>query len=138
MDPADLDLVLESRRGIPIYRQIVDGIRYAVSSGRLLPRERLPSVRALSAHLEVNVATVQRAYRELEVTGVVLVRRGRGTYVADDPASIGEKERIETLWREIQGVLTAARELDISREELRDLFHQGLADAYEEDEDLPE
>jgi GntR family transcriptional regulator len=86
----------------------------------------------------VNVATVQRAYRELEVTGVVLVRRGRGTYVADDPASIGEKERIETLWREIQGVLTAARELDISREELRDLFHQGLADAYEEDEDLPE
>ncbi len=135
VDEVDLGLLVDPDSGIPIYRQITDGIRYATSSGRLLAGDRLPSVRSLAAELTVNPATVQKAYRELELRGLVEARRGRGTYVTAAPLAVGEKERIETLWREVQSLLTIARELGIDRDELRDLFMQGLDDAYLEEED---
>ena len=125
-----LELRIDPARGIPIYRQIVDGIRYAISSGRLISGDRLPSVRHLASGLAVNVATIQKAYRELEVKGLVESLRGRGTYVGNVHPSVGEQERIEELWREIQIVLSTARELDIGRDELREIFDQGLEDAY--------
>jgi len=135
VDGTELDLLVDPDSGIPIYRQITDGIRYASSSGRLLAGDRLPSVRSLARELAVNPATVQKAYRELELRGLVEARRGRGTYVTGAPFAVGEKERIETLWREIQSLLTTARELGIGREELRELFVQGLEDAYLEVEE---
>lgn len=128
----ELDLYIDVQSGIPIYRQIMDGIRYASSSGRLLPGDRLPSVRNQAGALRVNPATVQKAYRELELRGLVEARRGLGTFVVAAPLSVGEKERIETLWREMQSLLATARELSIDRDELVDLFNQGLDDAYAE------
>jgi GntR family transcriptional regulator len=143
MDEPDdpLLLRLDDRRGVPLFRQVVDAIRYAASSGRLLPGDRLPSVRGLAARLGVNPATVQKAYRELDLRGLVSARRGQGTFVAKATTELAESERIATLWDEIQVVLATARELDIDRDELLDLFVQGLDDTYAdeepEDEDQP-
>ena len=69
--------------GVPIYLQIVQQIKYLVASGRLAPGEELPPIRALAEQLMVNANTVARAYRELEVAGVVVKRRTAGTYVSD-------------------------------------------------------
>jgi GntR family transcriptional regulator len=66
----------------PIYVQIMDEIRRAVVLGTLAPEDPLPSVRQLAVDLRVNPNTVAQAYRELERAGVVYVRRGQGSFVA--------------------------------------------------------
>jgi GntR family transcriptional regulator len=66
----------------PIYVQIMDEIRRALVLGTLRPDEPLPSVRQLAAELRVNPNTVSQAYRELERTNVVHVRRGQGTFAS--------------------------------------------------------
>jgi GntR family transcriptional regulator len=66
----------------PIYLQIMDEVRRALVLGTLRPEDPLPSVRQLASDLRVNPNTVAQAYRELERAGVVYVRRGQGTFVA--------------------------------------------------------
>jgi GntR family transcriptional regulator len=72
--------------GVPIYVQIVNGVKHLVASGRLAPGEELPPIRALAEELLVNPNTVARAYRELEVAGVVTKRRTAGTFVSETAA----------------------------------------------------
>ncbi len=67
----------------PIYQQIVDEVRRALVTGSLGAEDPLPSVRQLAGQLKVNPNTVQQAYRALERMGVVYVRRGQGTFVAE-------------------------------------------------------
>jgi GntR family transcriptional regulator len=77
----------------PLYQQIVDDVRRAIVAGTLAAGEAIPSVRQLSAELRVNPTTVQQAYRELERAGLVYVRRGQGTYVAELKATETRRER---------------------------------------------
>jgi GntR family transcriptional regulator len=79
----------------PIYVQIMDEIRRAVVLGTVKPDDPLPSVRQLAGELKVNPNTVQQAYRELERDGLVYVRRGQGTFVAEEAAVQTDKERKE-------------------------------------------
>jgi GntR family transcriptional regulator len=76
----------------PIYMQIMDEVRRAIAVGTLGSDEPLPSVRQLAGELRVNPNTVQQAYRELERTGAVYVRRGQGTYVSN--SGNAERERL--------------------------------------------
>lgn len=69
----------------PIWKQIEDGMRRMISLGTLRPGESVPSVRDLAKSLRVNPNTVARAYQRLTDLGVFSVRRGEGTYVADEP-----------------------------------------------------
>jgi GntR family transcriptional regulator len=66
----------------PPSEQIQDQVRFAVASGRLVPGDRLPSVRGLAAQALVNPNTVAKAYRELEREGTVETRPGDGVFVA--------------------------------------------------------
>jgi GntR family transcriptional regulator len=85
---------IEAADARPIYVQIMDEIKRAVVVGALVRGEALPSVRQLAAELRVNPNTVQQAYRELEREGLVYVRRGQGTYVAEDvEARMGREQR---------------------------------------------
>jgi GntR family transcriptional regulator len=79
---------LDQKSGVPIYRQIQDQIRYGIASGRLLPGEQLPTVRALAVDLKVNPNTVIKAYTELERQGVLTTEQGSGTFVAPLPAVV--------------------------------------------------
>ena len=76
-------LKLDPGSGVPIYRQIMDGVRYSVAGGTLATGDRLPSVRDLATSLGVNPTTIQKAYGELEHLGVIETRRGQGTFVAE-------------------------------------------------------
>ena|ERR1700693_5184478 len=73
---------LDSKSGVPIYRQIQDQIRYGIASGLLLGGEQLPTVRALAVELSVNPNTVIKAYTELERESVLTTEQGTGTFVA--------------------------------------------------------
>jgi GntR family transcriptional regulator len=78
----------------PIYVQIMDEIRRAIVLGTLAHDDPLPSTRELARDLRVNPNTVQLAYRELERLGVAYVRRGQGTYVANNNAPEREQRRL--------------------------------------------
>ena len=75
-------LDVDPTSAIPIWRQIEDGMRRLVASGRLAPGSAVPSVRELAKALRVNPATVSKAYRRLTEAGLLAVRRGEGTFVA--------------------------------------------------------
>ena len=84
MDPSD---------STPIWSQIEEGLRRLVASGALAPGAAVPSVRDLARELSVNPATVAKAYQRLAEAGVLSVRRGDGTYVADAPRAMGKPMR---------------------------------------------
>jgi GntR family transcriptional regulator len=77
----------------PIWSQIEEGLRRLVASGALAAGAAVPSVRDLARELSVNPATVAKAYQRLAEAGVLSVRRGDGTYVADAPRAMGKPMR---------------------------------------------
>jgi len=66
---------------IAVYVQIENQVRFAIASGKLKAGDQLPSVRELSERLDVNPNTVAKAYRDLEVMGLLYTRRGMGVYI---------------------------------------------------------
>lgn len=81
----------------PIWLQIEEGIRRMISLGALKPADPVPSVRDLARTLRVNPNTVARVYQRLTEGGVLVVRRGEGTYVADAPSQPKKSEKNEKL-----------------------------------------
>ncbi|HEY2829407.1 MAG TPA: GntR family transcriptional regulator [Thermoanaerobaculia bacterium] len=81
----------------PIWRQIEEGIRRMIALGTLSPGSAVPSVRDLAKSVRVNPNTVARAYQHLIDAGVLTVKRGEGTYVADSPTQPKRSERNEML-----------------------------------------
>ena len=81
----------------PIWRQIEEGIRRMITLGTLAPGGAVPSVRDLAKSIRVNPNTVARAYQHLIDAGVLTVKRGEGTYVADSPTQPKRSERNEML-----------------------------------------
>ena len=84
--------------GVPIYQQLTGQICAGIARGRLLPDDRLPSVRELSQTLVVNPNTVARAYTELEREGVLYTRPGLGVFVSPAPASPSRTRRGAAGW----------------------------------------
>jgi GntR family transcriptional regulator len=82
-----LDFHIE-RSGVPIYVQIRDQIQRAIGHGSLHPGEQLPTMRQLAVDLKVDLNTVRHAYDELERSGVIVILRARGTYVAEKPPPV--------------------------------------------------
>ncbi len=73
---------IDARSGVPFYRQIIDQVLSAIASGALAAGDQLPTVRQLAVDLSVNPNTVVRAYRELEIRGVLTTQQGSGTFIA--------------------------------------------------------
>lgn len=119
---------IDPKSAIPIYRQITDSIRRGVAAGLLAPGERLPSVRDLAARLLVNPNTVAKVYRDLERDGLLDTRRGDGTYVSADAATMAEAERRRLLADQLRTVARDVRAFGLSREAAVDLFRDVLKD----------
>jgi DNA-binding transcriptional regulator YhcF (GntR family) len=77
-----IDFHLETRSGVPTYLQLVQQVRQAIRLGILRPGDQLPTVKEVVEHLTINPNTVLRAYRELDVEGLVEGRRGVGTFIS--------------------------------------------------------
>ena len=90
-------LRVDPRDAAPIWRQIEEGLRRLVASRALPAGSPVPSVRDLARDLRVNPATVSKAYQRLVDAGVLAVRRGEGTFVADAPPVLRKQARKELL-----------------------------------------
>ena len=110
--------------GVPIYLQIVNQVKYLISSGRLAAGEELPPIRTLAEQLLINPNTVARAYRELELAGVVEKRRTAGTYVSGGASPLSRRERVKILGRRVDALLAEARQMDVSLDDVIDLVRQ--------------
>ncbi len=119
-----MQLHLSANDGVPIYLQIVNQVKYLVASGRLAPGEELPPIRVLAEQLLINPNTVARAYRELEVAGIVTKRRTAGTYVSEAGSPLARRERVKILIERIDALLAEARQMNFSLEEIVELLRQ--------------
>jgi len=113
-----MQLHISANDGVPIYLQIVNQVKYLVASGRLSAGEELPPIRVLAEQLLVNPNTVARAYRELEMAGVVEKRRTAGTYVSDQGSPLARRERVKILTERVDALVAEARQMDIPLEEI--------------------
>ena len=104
----------------PIWRQIEESVRHMVASGAMPPASPVPSVRDLARDLQVNPATVSKAYQRLTDRGVLTVRRGDGTYVADRPPALADEERAKKLGEGALRYVSLAATLGATREEALD------------------
>lgn len=88
-----IEFKLDHKSGVPFYRQIIDQIRYGIASGKWKAGEQLPTVRALAVELKVNLNTVSKAYKELEILKILETQQGTGTFISDVNVVVDEKER---------------------------------------------
>jgi len=102
----------------PIYKQLIVQVRQGIARGKLLPGDRLPSVRQLSQQLVVNPNTVARAYTELEREGLLHTRQGVGVFVAELQADLNESVRQERLQTALECFLTESVHLGFSADQV--------------------
>src|SRR5947208_6542582 len=84
---------LDLRSGVPVYRQITDQVLGAIASGTLTGGDQLPTVRQVAVDLAINPNTVSRAYRELEIRGILTTQQGTGTFITPAKVDPNDAER---------------------------------------------
>lgn len=84
---------LDERSGVPVYRQLIDQVLAGIASSTLAAGGQLPTVRQVAVDLSINPNTVMRAYRELEIRGVLETQQGTGTFVTEKKVKQDEVER---------------------------------------------
>ena len=120
----ELSLRIDPGDAAPIWRQIEAGLRRLVASGALGPGAAVPSVRELARELQVNPATVSKAYQRLCDASVLTVRRGEGTFVATALPAMANGERHELLGEEALRYALVARTAGADEEEAMQSLHE--------------
>lgn len=119
-----MQIHIQAQGGVPIYLQVMQQIKYLVASGRLQPGDELPSIRTLAEQLIVNPNTIARAYRELEIAGVVEKRRTAGTFVAEAGSPLARKERLKLLKQRVDQLLVEAFQMGFGLDEVLKFVEQ--------------
>jgi len=106
----EFQLRVDPASGVPFYRQIIDGVLLGLSQGRLKPGDQLPTMRQAAVDLSINPNTVIRAYKELEIRGIVMTEQGTGTFITSRPEQVdaAEVERRRQLEAQVDDFLSRA------------------------------
>jgi GntR family transcriptional regulator len=115
-EPLDFD------SDVPVYEQIGRRIKFAIARGAYVPKEQLPSVRALARGLVVNPNTVSRVYRSLEQEGLIYSQRGKGVFVAPHAARRCRRSRMAIVEDRLKDAIDLARQANLDDAELRELW----------------
>ncbi|MDA0280936.1 MAG: GntR family transcriptional regulator [Proteobacteria bacterium] len=116
-----MNITINTKDGVPIYRQIANQIRYMVASNLLQAGEEISPVRTLALALNVTPNTVVKAYDELQAAGVIFKRRGAGTYISDEQSPLADRERKRIIEARIDALLAEAHQLDFNAHDLLEL-----------------
>ncbi|MDP6633489.1 MAG: GntR family transcriptional regulator [Phycisphaerae bacterium] len=126
-----LHLQINPNSGVPVYRQVMEQIRYYIASGLLAPGSKLPSIRSMATSLAVNPTTIVKAYTELQHAGVVEMKQGKGAFIAEAagaPPAAQLREALEQLARQLaveaaQMGASAELVMKVVQEELQKVRH---------------
>ena len=121
-----MHIPVDHHSGEPIYRQIVEAIKYRIASGQLAAESQLPSIRELAQVLVVNPRTVIKAYEELQQDGVVVLRHGRGVFVTEPRSTLPVRERRRKLEELARRMLSEAACLGAGPEEVLDVLRSTI------------
>jgi len=119
-----MEFLIDTKSGVPIYRQIIEQIKFAIARGDMVPGRQLPTVRQLAVDLSINPNTVIRAYRELEIEGVLETQQGSGTFVGRDKPEIDKIEKQRMLDQILTEMLARASAYGFSLKELLEALHR--------------
>ncbi|SPF49369.1 Transcriptional regulator, GntR family [Candidatus Sulfotelmatobacter kueseliae] len=123
---AGFEFALDLHTGVPVYRQLIDQVRAGVASGTLTSGDQLPTVRQLAVDLAINPNTVMRAYRELELGGLLETHQGTGTFIANKKVEKASAERERQLSQMASEVAARAGAAGFTVEDLIDRLRELL------------
>lgn len=118
---------LDLHTGVPVYRQVIDQVRAGIASGTLHAGDQLPTVRQLAVDLAINPNTVMRAYRELELGGLLETHQGTGTFISDKKPEKKSAERERQLAQMAADCASRAGAAGFTVEELVDHLRELVA-----------
>ncbi len=111
-----LHLQINPNSGVPVYRQVMEQIKYYVASGLLAPGAQLPSIRSLATSLAVNPTTIVKAYTELQHADVVEMKQGKGAFVSESAGALSEVQLREALKQLARQLAVEAAQMGASTE----------------------
>ena len=115
---------LDGHSGVPVYRQLIDQVQGAMASGALKTGDQLPTVRLVAVELAINPNTVMRAYREMEIRGIVDTQQGTGTFIAERRSEPPKEERQRQLTQLVGEFVSRAGAAGLTVNELIDALEQ--------------
>lgn len=115
---AQFSFRLDGQSGVPVYRQLIDQVQGAIASGVLRPGDQLPTVRLVAVELAINPNTVLRAYREMEIRGIVDTQQGTGTFIAERQTEAPREERQRQLTQLVSEFVSRAGAAGLTVNEL--------------------
>ncbi len=119
---------LDLQSGVPVYRQIIDQVLGGIAAGTLAAGYQLPTVRQVAVDLSINPNTVVRAYRELEIRGVLETHQGTGTFIGQQQVKHDEVERQRQLAQLVGEFVSRAGAAGFTIEELQEQLHDRSID----------
>jgi GntR family transcriptional regulator len=128
-------IVVDPQSGVPVYRQLMDQVKFHIASGLLVPGDELPSTRALSQQLGVNPMTISKAYSFLEKEQVVERRPGRPLVVKKLDRDEILDRKIDQLRESLSPTVTMVKQLGIEKEDAVKVFSDLLRRAADPEPD---
>jgi GntR family transcriptional regulator len=126
-------IVVDPSSGVPVFRQVMDQVRFHIASGLLAAGDELPPTRTLSAELGVNPMTISKAYNLLERDGVLERRPGRPLVVKELAADVLDSEKLDQLRANLADGVRAAKQLGITPDEAIQVFRDLLENEDKDD-----
>ncbi len=124
---------VDPRSDVPIYQQLVDGVKKAVARGILAPGDKLPSVRDLAGRIAINPNTIAKAYQEMEREGIIETLRGQGNFIAEVQArGIDREEKRRRMREMLEKVLVEAYYMQMEEEEVLAMVEEIIREWYRE------
>lgn len=117
-----MQIHISTSDGVPIYLQVVNQVKYLIASGKLAAGAELPAIRSLAEQLVVNPNTIARAYRELELAGLVEKRRTAGTFVLEPGSPLLKREKMKILTERVDQLLAEASQMKVTLDEVLSLL----------------
>ena len=120
---------LDLASGVPVYRQIMDQVMAGVAAGTLSAGDQLPTVRQLAVDLQINPNTVVRAYKELEIRGLIDTHHGTGTFIGSNKVKRSDMEHQRQLNQLVSDFVARAGSAGFTVEELVEQLQELLGDS---------
>ncbi len=120
--------VVDPGSGVPVYRQLMDQVKFQIACGKLSPGDPLPSTRTLSLELGVNPMTISKAYSFLEREGLLLRRPGRSTVVKAPGEEDERMDKVALLRQSLKPPVEVVRQLNMDPEQALNLFRELLSE----------
>lgn len=120
---------LDLHSGVPVYRQVIDQVRAGMASGALLAGDQLPTVRQLAVDLAINPNTVARAYRELELGGLLETHQGTGSFISTQKIKRADAERERQLTQIVGDCVSRAGAMGFTVDDLIECLRKSASGA---------